>query len=377
MDQPPSAENNGEQNSKSSNSLNNRGRGSRRSRRSYNYRNSIKNSTDDPNKKSQIRSRGGYNRRRNGNGRFNANHRYDRQTDPRYSQTEEGSRIDVTSSQASSSLTVSEVASVSVLEDSLKNLSLREANMEQFLRGTYECSICFLKVKPRDAIWSCDKCYGSFHLTCMIKWANAGLLNKDSDQATCLAWKCPHCQKVHTASTNPLTYRCFCGKVSRPEYRPGVSTMPHGCDEVCGKSKANLNAKALDNPRIQSCPHNCTELCHPGPCPPCTAMVQLSCPCGRVVKTTRCGEEPPLPCGGPCGRSLNEDCCVFGTHVCPLNCHDGECPPCDKLIKSDLCAFWGYKRVERPSVVPSVIDIWIIISNFPTGPPCICVGLCG
>ncbi|VDL44153.1 unnamed protein product [Hymenolepis diminuta] len=333
MDISVSAAGNLEQNNRNLNNGHDRRRGNRRPRRLHYSGNSTRSTTNEPSQNQQRRGRGGYNRR-NGRGRFNANRRYDRQTDPRYPQAENELDNDAVPSEARSALNEPDSPNITVLEDSLKDLSLREANMKLFLQATYDCSICFLKIKSRDPIWSCDKCYGSFHLICMIKWANAGLDNRDNERATCSAWKCPHCQKIHTASTNPLTYRCFCGKVSRPEYRPGVSTIPHGCDEVCGKSKANLNAKALDNPRIPPCPHNCTELCHPGPCPPCTALVQLSCPCGRVVKTTRCGEELPLPCGAPCGRPLTKDRCSFGTHVCPLNCHDGECPPCNKLIKS-------------------------------------------
>lgn len=81
------------------------------------------------------------------------------------------------------------------------------------------------------------------------------------------------------------------------------------------------------------------RLCHPGPCPPCAVIVELACPCGRVVRRARCGDEPPEPCGAPCNRlhAVNGGRCAFGTHSCHLNCHDGDCAPCKKIIKSGTC----------------------------------------
>ncbi|KAM7540816.1 hypothetical protein Aperf_G00000027778 [Anoplocephala perfoliata] len=323
-----------------------RGRGSRPTRRPYYGGFPNRNTTDEPNQNHGDRYRGG-DHRRNRRHRFNAYHRNARQNDPIPLDLEKESQNGMVSSGLTLNPNEDESFGVAALENRMKDLTLRESMMQQLQSGTYDCTICFLPIKQLDEIWSCDSCYGAFHLTCITKWAFSGSkVPENSNFDPIGTWCCPLCQKLHSRSTNPLTYRCFCGKAVRPEYRPGISTMPHGCDEVCGKSRASLNAKARENPRIPPCPHNCTELCHPGPCPPCTAMVWLTCPCGRVVKTARCGDEAPLPCGAPCRRPLDRDHCAFGIHCCSQTCHDGECPPCDKLIKS-VCYCGRLDEVTR------------------------------
>ncbi|VDM33987.1 unnamed protein product [Hydatigera taeniaeformis] len=237
-----------------------------------------------------------------------------------------------------------QVGIVEALETSLSSLNLRETLIEQLRSGSYACLICLSNVEPVDKIWSCFGCYRVYHLSCITDWAISNTQKSGAEPRTNQkmrsSWRCPACQKSYSSLTTSLIYRCFCGKTVRPEYRPGFSTIPHGCDEVCGRSKALASEKAnQQNRRASPCPHTCTELCHPGPCPPCTALVQLHCPCGRVVQTSRCGEEPPKPCGAPCDRLLPTRLCAFGSHHCPLLCHDGDCPPCRKLIKSgELCS---------------------------------------
>ncbi|EUB65019.1 Transcriptional repressor NF-X1 [Echinococcus granulosus] len=232
-----------------------------------------------------------------------------------------------------------QINEIRALENSMGDLNLRESLIEQLRSGSYTCLICLSNVEPRDQIWSCSGCYHVYHLSCISNWALSNTQKSgtgpQATQKVQSSWRCPACQKSYTSGTTSLICRCFCGKIIRPEYRPGFSTIPHGCDEVCGRSKANTSRKAdQPNKRVSPCPHTCTELCHPGPCPPCTALVQLHCPCGRVVQTLRCGEEPPEPCGAPCDRLLPAGRCAYGTHHCPLPCHDGDCPPCTKLIKS-------------------------------------------
>ncbi|KAL5961917.1 Transcriptional repressor NF-X1 [Taenia solium] len=240
---------------------------------------------------------------------------------------------------------------IRALENSVSGLNLRETLIEQLRSSSYTCLICLSNVEPRDHIWSCSGCYHVYHLSCITNWAFSNTQKSENEpqstQKMRSSWRCPACQKTYTSRTTSLIYRCFCGKTIRPEYRPEFSTIPHGCDEVCGRPKANGSEKADQlNKRASPCPHTCTELCHPGPCPPCTALVQLHCPCGRVVRTSRCGEEPPEPCGAPCGRLLPVERCAFGTHHCPMPCHDGDCPPCGKLIKS-VCYCGRVDEVTR------------------------------
>ncbi|KAL5111925.1 Transcriptional repressor NF-X1 [Taenia crassiceps] len=266
---------------------------------------------------------------------------------------------ETTSSASVSSHCNAQMAKIGALENSISNLNLRETLIEQLRSGSYTCLICLSNVEPRDQIWSCSGCYHVYHLSCITNWAlsNTQMSVNEPQAAQKLrsSWRCPACQKSYTSRTTSLIYRCFCGKTIRPEYRPGFSTIPHGCDEVCARSKANASEKTNQlNKRASTCPHTCTELCHPGPCPPCTALVQLHCPCGRVVRTSRCGEELPEPCGAPCDRLLSAGRCAFGTHHCPMPCHDGDCPPCRKLIKSvcycgrlDEVTYCGSEKAKR------------------------------
>ena len=136
--------------------------------------------------------------------------------------------------------------------------------IEQLRNGTYPCLICLSNVKPRDEIWSCSGCYHVYHLSCITDWALSNTQQSENRNQVTLelrsSWRCPACQQSHTPKTNPLVYRCFCGKATRPEFRPGSSTIPHGCDEVCGK--ARLIASTADgclSKRVLPCPHNCNE----------------------------------------------------------------------------------------------------------------------
>lgn len=115
---------NPEQNDKNLNNGHDRGSCNRRPRRLYYSGSSTRNKTNEPSQNQQRRGRGGYNRR-NGRGRFNANRRYDRQTDPRYPQAENEPKNDAAPSEARLALNEPESPNVTVLEDSLKNLSLR------------------------------------------------------------------------------------------------------------------------------------------------------------------------------------------------------------------------------------------------------------
>ncbi|KAJ2780387.1 FKBP12-associated protein [Coemansia javaensis] len=200
-------------------------------------------------------------------------------------------------------------------------------------RGTYECMICCDKVRARQAIWQCDRCWAVFHIGCVKKWVassasggggggdEAGEQQQQQQQQQQAQaqepqrWRCPGCQ--HARAAAPAHYLCFCGAVRDPE--PARGQAPHSCGQTCGRSRG------------AHCPHACPLPCHPGPCPPCTALApEQACFCGRVVHQPRCGAAfDPVAgarsCGAPCGELLS-----CGRHACAQPCHAGLCAPCPR-----------------------------------------------
>lgn len=123
------------------------------------------------------------------------------------------------------------------------NCSQREKLIREIDGGRLECLVCYDKIKPHSAIWSCTNCFHIMHLNCIIKWAES---SKSEE-----GWRCCACQNI--SKTLPREYYCFCGKTKNPQYNR--NDMAHSCGDVCG--------------RVENCPHPCTQLCHPGPCPLC------------------------------------------------------------------------------------------------------------
>ncbi|XP_037492718.1 NF-X1-type zinc finger protein NFXL2 isoform X2 [Jatropha curcas] len=89
--------------------------------------------------------------------------------------------------------------------------------------------------------------------------------------------------------------------------------------------------------RKPTCPHPCPLPCHTGECPPCKVLVKRSCHCGSMVHVFECiyynslSEKDQMAarsCGGFCHRKL-PNC----THLCPDNCHPGQCLSSDKCSK--------------------------------------------
>ncbi|CAH1789962.1 unnamed protein product [Owenia fusiformis] len=186
--------------------------------------------------------------------------------------------------------------------------------IEQLSSNGYECMVCCDIVRREVAIWSCTSCYHVFHLRCIKKWART--LNSSAEDGS--GWRCPACQNL-TAKV-PNQYRCFCAKVRDPEW--SRFETPHSCGEVCSKDRGN------------GCPHPCNILCHPGPCPPCQAMVTKKCDCGKTKHSVRCGQSKVLKCDKTCGKLLN-----CGQHNCSQVCHQGSCQPCDvTLIQPCYCS---------------------------------------
>lgn len=125
------------------------------------------------------------------------------------------------------------------------NCSQREKLIREIDGGRLECLVCYDKIKPYSAIWSCTNCFHIMHLNCIIKWAES---SKSEE-----GWRCCACQNI--SKSLPREYYCFCGKTKNPQYNR--NDMAHSCGDVCGR---------VDR---ENCPHPCTQLCHPGPCPQC------------------------------------------------------------------------------------------------------------
>ncbi|EGO03328.1 hypothetical protein SERLA73DRAFT_46818, partial [Serpula lacrymans var. lacrymans S7.3] len=112
---------------------------------------------------------------------------------------------------------------------------------------------------------------------------------------------------------------CFCGFT--PDPKPPRLATPHSCANSC--SRARL------------CGHPCALQCHPGPCPPCTAIIHQPCYCGKQVQSFRCSRtvasklgpdsrrDEDRCCGNVCGKKLG-----CGNHTCAELCHEGDCAPC-------------------------------------------------
>ena len=125
--------------------------------------------------------------------------------------------------------------------------------------------------------------------------------------------------------------RCFCGAIVDP--KPGRLAMPHSCGMSCQRKRA-------------TCEHPCPLSCHPGPCPPCSALIVRQCYCGVETLSIRCGKmsqigEMPLACGSTCSKKL--DC---GNHKCEQVCHPGDCIPCAEIY--DASCYCGRHQRSLP-----------------------------
>jgi len=166
-----------------------------------------------------------------------------------------------------------------------------------------ECMVCLDRVRQMHPTWDCKNCYQIFHFACIKKWAKSA-----TDEG---GWRCPGCQVV--ISRMPREYRCFCGKLRNPEWNRNGGLVPHSCGEVCHRTRS-----------VAGCVHHCVELCHPGPCPPCTAVISVWCYCGKVSRRGKCGDT--MACGELCGKVLR-----CGVHTCQELCHQGDCGDCEEV----------------------------------------------
>uniref|UniRef100_A0A3P8XS24 Transcriptional repressor NF-X1 n=1 Tax=Esox lucius TaxID=8010 RepID=A0A3P8XS24_ESOLU len=182
--------------------------------------------------------------------------------------------------------------------------------IEQLSEEKYECMVCCEVIRVMAPVWSCQSCFHVFHLNCIKKWARSPASQADETND---GWRCPACQNV--VFQPPNTYKCFCGKVTNPEFQR--SEIPHSCGDMCGKKRSSAE-----------CRHPCNILCHPGPCPQCPAFVTKSCVCGRTSKPMRCGQAAAIRCDERCGAVLNCD-----VHSCTQVCHSGPCQPCPQQVQ--------------------------------------------
>ncbi|CCW65577.1 unnamed protein product [Phytomonas sp. EM1] len=197
--------------------------------------------------------------------------------------------------------------------DNLDNLPPRARELtQQLIDNTYECLSCLELIKIDDAIWCCSCCFNMCHLRCIQRWACKGASSSRLDEAYS-SYCCPQCRTEYTESVKQ--YKCFCKRMINPPYDPFV--IPHSCGSICGKARKN------------GCPHPCALQCHPGPCSECHVTIgPLACPCGSITYSYRCGEPiPHVTCDNFCGKVLS-----CNKHHCERTCHIGECGDCTKLI---------------------------------------------
>lgn len=188
-----------------------------------------------------------------------------------------------------------------------QNLDLRSSIAFHLEKNLYECSICYDVIRPRDKIWSCEKCYSLLHYKCCLNWAR-----KSAEGMEVISWRCPSCQNL--TMNLPSDATCFCGKNIHQLNR----FTPHSCGNTCGKKL--------------KCSHTCLLNCHPGPCMTCeTQSRYMKCACQKYVIQVRCLQlldDTFVPsCNEECRKLLN-----CGIHECTSICHTGPCFKCQEMI---------------------------------------------
>uniref|UniRef100_A0A0A9CQN6 RING-type domain-containing protein n=1 Tax=Arundo donax TaxID=35708 RepID=A0A0A9CQN6_ARUDO len=228
-------------------------------------------------------------------------------SDPSSYSSSSGDEADLTACDSATSSVVSAYLSVAGEGADLSKVGIFLSSAAR--RRSPPCLICFDPIRPSDPVWSCSSsCFAILHLPCIQSWAH-----QSATAAPCPTWGCPKCRFPYPKSQTPTSYLCFCFKTVDPAPDPWI--LPHSCGDVCGR---RLNA----NPD-SGCEHTCLLLCHPGPCPPCPAVVpNARCFCGAHREPRRCAHQR-YSCAGKCNKRLS-----CGLHRCLVDCHDGPCPPC-------------------------------------------------
>ena len=246
---------------------------------------------------------------------------------------------------------------------------------ESMCKSPYaDCPICFNEIHPLQPTWSCAIseetnrcCWTVFHNKCIVAWSKksewtdeyasnceiyvlivvlqtsrkAEMRIEQEMRITMASGGVPaakrsglllqdltggrnrSCDNTCRASRFFLRTRCFCGAIVDP--KPGRLATPHSCGQSCQRQRP-------------TCSHPCPLNCHPGPCPPCVAIVQTPCHCSKTVSSMRCSQltttaaaQHSLSCGKPCGRQLQ-----CGKHQCTQPCHPGACEPCE-VVETGRC----------------------------------------
>lgn len=124
-------------------------------------------------------------------------------------------------------------------------------------------------------------------------------------KSSCHDGNCPPCAEIVSAP-------CACGKETK---RLPCTARIWRCKGACPKGLLSCGR----------CP--CPLGCHNGPCPPCPNSSRRTCGCGKeAFEGLPCDAPTPL-CGETCSKKL-PGC----DHSCQERCHAGPCPPCMAVV---------------------------------------------
>ncbi|KAH7830231.1 uncharacterized protein MONOS_17040 [Monocercomonoides exilis] len=147
----------------------------------------------------------------------------------------------------------------------------------------------------------------------------------------------------------PSQYFCYCGKVNNPIRKIGV--LPHSCGGTCGKKRKGI------------CPHPCPLKCHPGPCPPCSHKVTVSCFCGKQSRIVGCDSgNVAFSCGSSCDRLLpygyNRSTPSYHpppSHSSSTTISSSTSPPSTNFYSSSSSSSYSYSSSASPLRHPTAL----------------------
>lgn len=170
--------------------------------------------------------------------------------------------------------------------------------------------------------------------------------------------KCGKEEKVRTV--------CFmkdvsCGKICGNE----LSKCHHKCQKKCHlPGECQTICKQICRRPRNYCNHTCPKPCHGfSECPdlPCTALVKIDCPCGRIEKEVVCGANSKTPCASETKNiACDDECAVlkrtmqlkeaFGIVDKPVNSHDEEL----ERLKTVINTATSFSELELPFTEPVI-----------------------